>query len=99
ATAGVVTVGCRRCGGGLAGSVATSNVAAGAEVALQRSPDFVVFDGSGAAIPPIATGRRVLVTTAYDPPELVIGSLNAYRILPADLVVITMAGASTPHEA
>jgi cyclic 2,3-diphosphoglycerate synthetase len=99
ATAGVVTVGCRRCGGGLAGAVATSNVAAGAEVALQRSPDFVVFDGSGAAIPPIATGRRVLVTTAHDPPELVTGYLNAYRILLADLVVITMADASTSHEA
>jgi cyclic 2,3-diphosphoglycerate synthetase len=99
ATAGVVTVGCRRCGGGLAGAVATSNVAAGAEVALQRSPDFVVFDGSGAAIPPIATGRRLLVTTAYDPPELVTGYLNAYRILLADLVVITMADASTSHEA
>jgi cyclic 2,3-diphosphoglycerate synthase len=99
ATAGVVTVGCRRCGGGLAGAVATSNVAAGAEVALQRSPDFVVFDGSGAAIPPVATGRRVLVTTAYDPPELVTGYLNAYRILLADLVVIAMADASTPHEA
>ena len=99
ATAGVVTVGCRRCGGGLAGAVATSNVGAGAEVALQRSPDFVVFDGSGAAIPPVATGRRVLVTTAYDPPELVTGYLNAYRILLADLVVITMADASTGHEA
>jgi cyclic 2,3-diphosphoglycerate synthetase len=99
ATAGVVTVGCRRSGGGLAGAVATSNVAAGAEVALQRSPDFVVFDGSGAAIPPVATGRRVLVTTAYDPPELVTGYLNAYRILLADLVVITMADASTAHVA
>jgi cyclic 2,3-diphosphoglycerate synthetase len=99
ATAGVVTVGCRRCGGGLAGAVATSNVAAGAEVALQRSPDFVVFDGSGAAIPPVATGRRVLVTTAYEPPELVTGYLNAYRILLADLVVITMADASTAHAA
>jgi cyclic 2,3-diphosphoglycerate synthase len=99
ATAGVVTVGCRRCGGGLAGAVATSNVGAGADVALQRSPDFVVFDGSGAAIPPVATGRRVLVTSAYDPPELVTGYLNAYRILLADLVVITMADASTRHEA
>ncbi|MGN6430420.1 MAG: 2,3-diphosphoglycerate synthetase [Gaiellaceae bacterium] len=98
-TAGVVTVGCRRCGGGLAGAVATSNVAAGAEVAMQRSPDFVVFDGSGASIPPVATARSVLVTTAYDPPELVTGYLNAYRILLADLVVITMADASTEHAA
>ena len=99
AVAGVVTIGCRRCGGGLAGGVATSNVAAGAELALQRSPDFVVFDGSGAAIPPVATGKRVLVTSAFDPPALVTGYLNAYRILLADLVLVTMADASTAHEA
>src|SRR5438874_451352 len=98
AVAGVVTIGCRRCGGGLAGAVATSNVRAGAELALQRSPDFVVFDGSGAAIPPIATGRRVLVTSAFDDPGLVTGYLNAYRILLADLVVLTMADEATPHE-
>jgi cyclic 2,3-diphosphoglycerate synthetase len=99
AVAGVVTIGCRRCGGGLAGAVATSNVAAGAELALARSPDFVVFDGSGAAIPPIATAKRVFVTSAFDDPTLVTGYLNAYRILLADLVVVTMAGDGSPHEA
>jgi len=99
AAARVVTIGCRRCGGGLAGAVASSNVQAGAELALQRGADFVVFDGSGAAIPPVATGKRVLVTSTFDPPELVIGYLNAYRILLADLVLVTMADESTPHEA
>jgi cyclic 2,3-diphosphoglycerate synthetase len=99
AVAGVVTIGCRRCGGGLAGAVATSNVQAGAELALQRGADFVVFDGSGAAIPPVAAGKRVLVTSVFDPPDLVTGYLNAYRILLADLVLVTMADASTTHEA
>jgi cyclic 2,3-diphosphoglycerate synthase len=99
AVAGVVTIGCRRCGGGLAGGVATSNVPAGVELALQRRPDFVVFDGSGAAIPPVATGKRVLVTSTFDPPALVTGYLNAYRILLADLVLVTMADAGTQHEA
>ena len=99
AVAGVVTIGCSRCGGGLAGRVATSNVAAGAQLALQRDPDFVVFDGSGAAIPPVATGKRVLVTSVFDRPELVTGYLNAYRILLADLVLVTMADAGTPHRA
>ena len=98
AVAGIVTIGCRRCGGGLAGTVATSNVQAGAELASQRGADFVVFDGSGAAIPPVATGKRVLVTSTFDPPALVNGYLNAYRILLADLVLVTMADASTPHE-
>ena len=98
AVAGVLTIGCRRCGGGLAGAVATSNVQAGVELALQRAADFVVFDGSGAAIPPVAAGKRVLVTSTFDPPALVTGYLNAYRILLADLVLVTMADASTPHE-
>ena len=97
AVAGVVTVGCRRCGGGLAGGVVGSNVAAGAELALSRAPDFVVFDGSGAAIPPVATGSRLLVTSTFNDPDVVTGYLNAYRILLADLVVITMADETTPH--
>jgi cyclic 2,3-diphosphoglycerate synthase len=98
ALAGVVTVGCRRCGGGLAGAVATSNVASGASAAAQRSPDFVVFDGSGASIPPISAGKRLLVTSTFNDPDLVTGYLNTYRVLLADLVVITMAGEGTPHE-
>ena len=99
AVAGVPAIGCRRCGGGLAGAVATSNVAAGLRLALDRSPDLVVFDSSGAAIPPVATGSRLLVTSTFNAPEDVTGYLNAYRILLADLVVITMADEGTPHEA
>ena len=61
ALSGLPTIGCRRAGGGLAGAVFTSNVAAGARLAAERGPDVVVFDGSGAAIPPVAVDRRVLV--------------------------------------
>ena len=96
--ADVVAIGCRRCGGGLAGAVTTSNVAAGAELALARGPDFVLFDGSGAALPPVATGKRLLVTSTYNDPAVVTGYLNAYRILLSDLVVITMADEATPHD-
>jgi cyclic 2,3-diphosphoglycerate synthetase len=89
ALAGVVTVGCRRCGGGLAGSPGESNVLAGAALAAEREPELVIFDGSGAAIPPIDTGARVLVTSTAQPPEVSTGYLNAYRILVSDLVVVT----------
>jgi cyclic 2,3-diphosphoglycerate synthetase len=84
ALAGVTTVGCRRAGGGLAGAVSHSNVAAGAELARSLDPDVVVFDGSGAAIPPVATSARILVTTpAHD-----LGAyLNPYRVAISDLVV------------
>ena len=65
--------------------------------AIEREPEFVIFDGSGAAIPPVAARKRVLVAGAHQPPELVIGYLNAYRILLSDLVVLTMAEEGTRH--
>jgi cyclic 2,3-diphosphoglycerate synthetase len=88
---GVETVGCRRCGGGLAGAVFTSNVAAGARIAAERGPDLVIFDGSGAALPPVATDRRIVVVAGHQDPAVAAGYLNAYRLLLADLVVLTMA--------
>jgi cyclic 2,3-diphosphoglycerate synthase len=98
ALAGVVTIGCRRCGGGLAGAPGESNVLAGAVLAVEREPDLVVFDGSGAAIPPVETGARVLVTSAAQPAEVVAGYLNAFRILVSDLVVLTGAEAGSGYE-
>ena len=92
ALAGVVTIGCRRCGGGLAGWPGESNVLAGAALAAEREPDLVVFDGSGAAIPPVDVGARVLVTSASQPPDVATGYLNAYRILISDLVIATGGG-------
>ena len=91
ALVGVATVGCRRCGGGLAGAVATSNVAEGARIAAGLDPDVVLFDGSGAALPPIAADRTVVVVGSHQDPRVAAGYLNAYRLLLADLVVVTMA--------
>ena len=39
----------------MAGAPFASNVLEGARLAASLEPDVVVFDGSGAAIPPIAT--------------------------------------------
>ena len=98
ALAGVRTVGCRRCGGGLAGSVSVSNVREGAELAAGLAPDLVVFDGSGAALPPVETRRRILVVNAQQEPDVVTGYLNRYRHLVSDLVVLTMAERGTGWE-
>jgi cyclic 2,3-diphosphoglycerate synthetase len=98
ALAGVVTIGCRRAGGGLAGTPGNSNVLAGAALAAEREPDLVLFDGSGASIPPVDTGARVLVTSAAQPIEVVVGYLNAFRILVSDLVVLTGAEEGSDHE-
>ena len=47
-------------------------------------------------MPPIATGRRVLVADAATDLELLTGYLNAYRILVSDLVVLTNAEDGSP---
>lgn len=98
ALAGVETVGCRRCGGGLAGAVFTSNVLEGARVAAGLDPDLVIFDGSGAALPPIATDRTIAVVGGRQSPAVAAGYLNAFRLLLADVVVVTMAEAGSEWE-
>jgi cyclic 2,3-diphosphoglycerate synthase len=87
--AGVRTVGCRRAGGGLAGRVFDSNVLAGAELARSLEPDVVLFDGSGAAIPPVATDARILVSGGEHELD---DYLNPYRVLVSDLIVLVGSG-------
>jgi cyclic 2,3-diphosphoglycerate synthetase len=94
----VPTVGCRRCGGGLAGATGISNVLDGVDLARRLDPDLLLFDGSGAALPPVAADARVLVVPAHQPPEVAAGYLNAYRILLADLVVLTHCEEGTQFE-
>jgi len=89
ALAGVPTVGCRRCAGGLAGATFVSNVLEGARLAAARSPDVVLFDGSGAAIPPVAVQARVLVAHDLE------SGLNPYRALISDLVLTMDDGVAT----
>jgi cyclic 2,3-diphosphoglycerate synthetase len=96
ALSGVVTVGCRRAGGGLAGQVFDSNVLEGARIAVEREPDVVVFDGSGAAIPPVATDRRILVARTH---EDATAYMNPYRVLVSDLVVLVGDGDPEPIRA
>lgn len=89
-TTGVATVGARRCGGGLAGAVGSSNVAQAISAANQLPGDLLLLEGSGAAIPPANADATIVVVPGYCDPELVRGYLGAYRILLADLVAVTM---------
>jgi len=89
--AGVVTVGTRRCGGGLAGAPVDSTFAVGVELANSRPESVLVLEGSGSAVPPVHADATVCVVPATAEPELVTGYLGAYRLLLADLVVVTMA--------
>jgi cyclic 2,3-diphosphoglycerate synthetase len=91
-TAGVVTVGTRRCGGGLAGEPASATFARGVELANARPEPLLVFEGSGTAIPPVEADATICVVGASGAadPELLVGYLGAYALLLADVVVITL---------
>ncbi len=86
ALAGVPAIGCRRAGGGLAGAPFVSNVLEGVELAQELDPELLVFDGSGAALPPVDADARILVTNGRHDAR---AGLNAYRVLVSDLVVDT----------
>jgi cyclic 2,3-diphosphoglycerate synthase len=62
--ASVPTVGCRRVGSGLLGQPFESNVPQGATLAAALDPDVIVFEGSGACIPPVEVDRTLCVVGA-----------------------------------
>lgn len=90
----VTTVGCRRCGGGLAGDVAFSNVPEGARMADSLGRELIVLEGSGAAIPPVAADATLLVVGAGRGVPYVRDYFGPYRLGRADAVIIS--GAEAP---
>ncbi len=85
----IPTVGCRRCGGGMAGKPYISNVERGAELANDLDSNIVIFEGSGASLPPIYVDARVVICGVNQPIEYIVGYLGRYRLLISDLVVLT----------
>jgi cyclic 2,3-diphosphoglycerate synthase len=90
-TSGVTTIGCVRVGGGLAGATITSNMAEGARMAEGRDTDLVILEGSGASIPEVRARVGLMCVPASIGPEAVGSYLNPYRLLLADLCVVTLA--------
>jgi cyclic 2,3-diphosphoglycerate synthetase len=86
----VPTVGCRRCGGGIAGGVELSNVPRGVEMANELPGDITLLEGSGSAIPPAFADSTILVIPASVDPEYLRGYMGPYRLLLSDLVVVTL---------
>jgi cyclic 2,3-diphosphoglycerate synthetase len=89
-TAGVPAVGCRRVGGGFAGAPHDSNVIEGAALAVSLAPGAIVFEGSGACIPPVEVDRTVCILGAGEPEPFA-----EYRLARADLV-LAAEGADAP---
>jgi len=86
----VITVGCRRCGGGMGGDPFFSNVVEGAKIADELPGEVVVMEGSGATFPPVATDSRIVIAGAGQPLENIIRFYGEYRILISELAIVTM---------
>jgi len=95
-TAGVTTVGTRRCGGGLAGAPASSTFADGVALANARPETLLVLEGSGAAIPPVHADATICVVPASADVEVATGYLGPYALLLSDVVVVTLSEVAPP---
>jgi cyclic 2,3-diphosphoglycerate synthetase len=91
---GVRTVGCRRVGGGFAGAPFESNVPEGAALAASLDPGAIVFEGSGACIPPVEVDRTVCILGAgpHEP-------FAEYRLARGDLVLAAEGAHDAPADA
>ena len=89
-TSKVPTVGCRRCGGGMGGKIFMSNVEEGIRIAEEIDPDLIIVEGSGASIPDIKTDKDICVIGAFQDWDALVGYLGIYRIMMADLIILTM---------
>jgi len=86
----ILTIGCRRCGGGMSGEVFLSNVKKGAHLANELDSKFIIFEGSGAAIPPIKTDKTIVLIGANQPLLNITNFFGPFRANLADLIIITM---------
>ena len=86
----IKTVGCRRCGGGMAGNPFYSNVLQGAKIADDLDKKFVVMEGSGSTFPPVQTNKTITLIGGSQPLWKIFEYLGRYRIMLGDLVIVTM---------
>ena len=89
--AGVTTIGCRRCGGGMAGFPFFHVFHEGIKLAEELPHDIIIAEGSGATIPPVLADGYIAVLSALQREEHVAGFFGPFRLGLADIVVITMA--------
>lgn len=86
----ILTIGCRRCGGGMVGDVFITNMKKGAQLANEVDSDFVIMEGSGAAIPPVKTDKQIVLVGVNQPLINIERFFGPFRIRLADLVILTM---------
>lgn len=96
----VTTVGCRRCGGGMAGETFFSNVPEGARLADSLGKELLILEGSGAAIPPVHADANILVVGAGRGMTYARDYFGPFRLERADAVILATAEKpnATPEE-
>lgn len=86
----LTTIGSRRCGGGFAGVVFTSNVERSAEIANNLPENIVLFEGSGSSMPSVKVDSQIIIIGAHQPLDYIGGYMGPYRVMKSDLVILTM---------
>ncbi|ASJ04659.1 2,3-diphosphoglycerate synthetase [Thermococcus barossii] len=92
-TSRVTTIGCRRCGGGMAGFSFFDMVDEGIKLAESLPHDLIILEGSGATFPAYRADGYILITSARQKLDFIGGYFGPFRIALADIVVVTMADA------
>lgn len=85
----VLTIGCRRCGGGMLGVPFVSNVDKGVSIAKKLNVDIILLEGSGSAIPPVEADHYITVASLIEPESHLTGFLGPYRMFISSLLVLT----------
>lgn len=90
-TSRVLTIGCRRCGGGMAGFSFFDIVNKGIKLAEKLEGDIVILEGSGATFPAVKADKYITVVGATQRIEFIKSYFGPFRIGLADLIVVTLA--------
>ncbi len=93
-TSRVTTIGCRRCGGGMAGFSFFDVVDEAIEMAKDMPHNLIILEGSGATFPAYLADGYITVVSALQKEDHLKGYFGPFRISLADIVVVTMTEAA-----
>ncbi|MBP1912873.1 2,3-diphosphoglycerate synthetase [Thermococcus stetteri] len=97
-TSRVTTIGCRRCGGGMAGFSFFDVVDKGVGLAESLPHDIIILEGSGATFPAYRADAYVLIIGGKQKTEFLRGYFGPFRIALSELVIVTMADEISPEK-
>ncbi len=87
----IVTVGARRCGGGMVGKPFYSTEVEAVKLANKLPINFIIVEGSGTTVPAVLNDAVELVISVTTPLSHVTSFFGPYRVRLSELIIITMA--------